>query len=111
MKFKRGLDPKGSMDIGLGPEGILVNLINKALPSSEKYKNYVYDPSGTPEGTRHAWIKKYGGAYFALFKSCAIENGEGPEEFKQYFITYDTGGIDYGNLPAYDFLISMGVKI
>ena len=109
--FKRGLNPKRSMDIGLGVDGFLADLINKALPSCEKYEGYVYDPSETPDGTRHSWLKIGGGAYFSLYKSFAMENGEGPEEFKEYFITYDTGGLQYGNLPIYDFLISIGAKI
>ena len=110
MKFERGSDPRRSMRIGLGPEGVLADIINGALSSSQ-YHDYVYDPSERSDGISHSWLKIGGGAYFTLFKSSAVENGEGPEEFKQYFISYDTGGLQYGNLPVYDFLISMGAGL
>lgn len=110
MKFERGLDPRRSMRIGLGPEAVLADIINGALSSSQ-FQDYVYDPSERSDVISHSWIKRGGGAYFSLFKSSVVENEEGPEEYKQYFIEYDAGGIQFGSLPVYDFLISMGVGL
>jgi len=110
MNFERGLSPKESMGIGLGPELFLVDLINGSLLSSEPYKDYAYCPEDRMDGTRHSWIKIGGGAYFSLFKN-ASPGVDGPEEFRNYFITYDTGGLNYGSIPVYDFLISIGVGL
>jgi len=73
----------------------------------EKYKYYTYKPS-EKYSYNHFWLYEYVGYHFCIRKASSFTTIQGPEKFWKYYIQeYSEGHIS--NIPAYDFLISMGI--
>lgn len=108
MEFERNIDPKEAMNIGLGPDGILAKLINDALPSSEKYKDYTYQAYLEKGKTKHFWLYEYVGSYFLISKSSSMINSDDTKELRSHFI-HHVSSVETKTYPAYDFLLSLGI--
>ena len=103
MNFERGKDPKET--IGIGIEEYLIQKIsehiNTYLTSNYILKVMEKDPI-RPTNTIGEWVRE-GGTYIKLI-CIDVDLLRGETKYRNYYIEYDIGGLNYGACSIEEFL-------